>query len=58
MSHEERRLHDAEELKKREGPEFEKQKAYLQLERKAKNGWILHQTDVWFNFYLSTKIML
>lgn len=29
----------------------------MQLERKAKNGWVLEQHDLWFNFYLSHEIM-
>ena len=37
--------------------EFKKEKAYMQLERKAKNGWVLEQHDLWFNFYLSHEIM-
>jgi hypothetical protein len=41
----------------RQTDEFKKEKAYMQLERKAKNGWVLEQHDIWFNFYLSHEIM-
>jgi hypothetical protein len=33
------------------------EKAYLQKERRAKNGWVLQEHDIWFNFYTSNKVL-
>lgn len=48
------------EFKEPEAPseeELKKDKEYAQRERKAMNGWVMSLSDVWFNFYLSKKVM-
>jgi hypothetical protein len=32
-------------------------KKYLQMERKAKNGWVLKPEDIWYNMYMSHNIL-